>query len=390
MNLVELEGIGPVAVLPFQPEAPLKETLDWKTDLMTAWDGTEYRQEIRHAPRQSFQMVCPVRPEHQPLAQHLLYGARDAEHWGVPVWMEAQEVGALSLGTTTIPAETAYRDFRVGGWVLVWDNPERWRVARIKALTDDRIELAEELGQTMFRAWAAPLRIARVGATPDRLLNGHRSELALVFDVEDNVRLPDPSVETYEGYDLVLDESLTTNSVGVSEKTTSNVELLDYDSGLVAKYSRWLRPKVIRPRRIITQGARELWELRQWLHRRSGRLRPFWLPSGENDLRLGMSGTITNHLMFFNDGYMSMAVRPEHVAIQTLEGTWYARKLLDPRLTGAIVTAELSEPLPNVDSGSIFRVSFLGLKRLDTDKIDLQYVGGGVCTCDMNILELES
>lgn len=387
MNLTELADIGPVAVLPFQPEAPMKETLDWKTDLITSWNGNEFRQEVRHAPRQSFELSCPVRPEHQPLAQHLLFGARDADRWGVPVWAEAQQVGAVSFGATEIAANTTSRDFRVGGWVLVWDNPERWRVGQIQALSANLITLEEELGQTMFRAWVAPLRLARLTATPERTLNGYRSDLQLAFTVEDNIRLPDPAVTQLEGHDLALDDNLMGGSV-IKEKITSNVELLDYDSGLVGKYYRWLRPKPVRPYQMMAQGAAELWAMRRWLHRRAGRLRPFWLPSGEPDLRLDLIGPITTHVMFRDDGYMAMPVRPEYVALQVADGTWYARKLLNPQLTGTIVTAELDTPLKNVDAAEVLRVSFLGLYRLDTDKVDLHHEGGGVCTCEMNILEL--
>ncbi|APL99132.1 putative structural protein [Bordetella phage LK3] len=388
--MIDLEGIGPVAVLPFQPEAPMKETLAWKTDLITSWDGSEFRQEIRHAPRQSFELACPVQPEFQPLAQHLIYGARNADHWGVPVWAELQRVGAVSFGATTIAADTTSRDFRVGGWVLLWEDPENWRVRQILSLTPTQIEITEQVGLTMRYAWVAPLRIARLGATPERSLNGYRSDLGMAFDVVDNVRLPDPSgIVTYEGFDLVTWDNLM-SGMATNEKTNSHIELLDYDAGLVGQFHRWLRPKSVRPLRVILRGAAELWAFRRWLHRRAGRLRPFWIPSGEPDLWLDMIGPITTHVMFRDDGFMAMAARPEHIAIQAADGTWYARKLVEPTLTGSIVTAELNAPLPSVDSGGVLRVSFLGLKRLDTDRVDLEHRGGAVCTCEMNILELRT
>ena len=45
---------GELAILPYQAEAPVKESLEFLTDVITAYDATEERLQLRSKPRQSF------------------------------------------------------------------------------------------------------------------------------------------------------------------------------------------------------------------------------------------------------------------------------------------------------------------------------------------------
>ena len=52
------------------------------------------------------------------------------------------------------------------------------------------------------------------------------------------------------------------------------------------------------------------------------------------------------------------------------------------------VVALLAASLGSIPASTIKRISFMGLKRLDTDRVEISYIGGMVSRCGVNTLEI--
>jgi len=81
-------------MLTLQPQAPAKESLAWKTDVIESMNGSEDRLQVRLSPRQQFQLSYPANAKETARAFNTIYGER-GEQWLVPVWSQAQRLGSV-------------------------------------------------------------------------------------------------------------------------------------------------------------------------------------------------------------------------------------------------------------------------------------------------------
>lgn len=387
MGLVTVPEVGELVVLPFHPEAPLSEVLEWKTDILNSHNGTESRYRTRNAPRQALSISCPIPPEFNARAVNTAYGGRARRKWGIPVWTEAQPVGSVSFGATSVTLDTSDRDFRPDSLALLWSSPSVWRVVRIGEVTANSIALKEEVGLTLHGAHAMPLRVGRLRSNIQRVSNGYRTALTMTQEAEDNAALTPSAPTQFLGHDIYFDENLFGGD-GLTQDITSRVDVIDYETGKVQQFAPWIFNRRAYPYRKVMEGIAEVAAFKRWLHRRAGRLRGFWLPSFENDIRLSMSGTIESSLILHNDAYAPLGVDHSNIAIETKSGQWYARTITELSGTGNFRTAQLDSPV-NIPAADVRRVSFLGLHRLDTDRVELSWQGGGVCVSEFRIIEVQ-
>jgi hypothetical protein len=124
--------------------------------------------------------------------------------------------------------------------------------------------------------------------------------------------------------------------------------------------------------RTFSKDATEARELREWLYRRAGQYRPFWMPTYTRDIRITNTGTITNALTIHDDGYGERG----HIAIRKTDGTWLLREV-DSVVDGApgFLTVTLTENL-NIDASEVDQASYLIRYRLAADRVEIEHMGG--------------
>lgn len=387
MSLVTTTLFGQLTILPIPSQVPLGERLSWKTDLFTSEDGTDEAHQVRNFPRRRYDFNLPTNHTEYQRAFNTLYGARAAQ-WAVPMWTEAQQLGAVSGGASNIVVTTSNYDFRADSLALLWASPRDWQVVEIETVNSgpDSLDL---YGTTnaFDNAWIMPIRIGHLVGDVSRSTNSFNSEFRVAFDLEDLRELSVSAPTQYLSNDIYFDEWLFSGS-NFTDKLIQRVDYVDEQLGVVSYRSPWNYGRVARPMRKILETPAEVYAFRQFLYRRAGRYRKFWQPSFDADLRVTSTGTVTDTLRINADDWDDHASDRTHIAIQDADGNWYARNIdsttpapsnqLDLTLDSAI----------NVAGPSIVRVSYLGLKRLETDVVDLDWVGGGVCQVQIRILEL--
>lgn len=375
----------PPILLPLWPRAPLRETLEWLTYVMVSEDGTEERTELRTSPRQTLSMSYFVPPLLQARINNIVYGSRTLQWW-VPVWPQVQNVGTVPAGQTFLTAETRYSEFRDGGMVMLWESPESYQLLEMDAVTSNTNIDLNEPTEAFTNAWLMPLRRGYLPRHPERNLSGHNSVLEMTYVIEDNEELSPDAPAQYLGSDIYYDNGLLEGG-RLTEEIAAAFDLFDQSLGLVSYRAPWLYNRPVRPYRLLVDGVADAWELREWLHRRAGRYRPFWLPSFENDLRVTSTGAITTTLSVKADDYIGYAEDRSHIAVETSSG-WLPRALSNPTpVDPETIQLTLSSSL-GVNASDIKRVCFLGLKRLDGDRVELNWIGGTVCEMAVTTLEI--
>jgi hypothetical protein len=374
--------------IPYRLAAPARETLEWRTDILPANDGTEQRIRLRKLARQTLAGAWHVPWGEMQAASNRLYGWH-TRLWAVPMWTEAQRVATLSSGATSITIDTTTSDYREGGLVLIHETDRQWVIVEVETVAAGSLTLALPLGDDYVTPSVMPARIGRLATTPIRETNGANAAMRLVFEVIENIDLGAGTTPTqYLGYDFYSDEMLIDGSLEDSYQT--RMDVVDY--GLASRaefFSPWTTPKLGRTWNFQQEGLADIWSFREWLHRRAGRLTPFWLPSFEADIRVLHTGSIIDTITVGGDGLSLFASGREHIGIQKTDGTWLLRRIISIADISAEEASIVLDSAIGLDASEIRLISFLGLKRLDTDRIEMEWNEGQWIRSSIPILEIE-
>lgn len=377
---------GLLGLIQIPSTAPFRETLGWLTDITDAYDGGEERLKLRTKPRQQFSFQFTAQPKYSREIYNTVYGGQ-VRRWGIPLWPQARAAGNLGETQTVLPVDTRYSDFRVGDAVLILGSCEVWYVGFIDALTDSTITLTEELPLSIGGAYCVPLRTGRLTTSGQKSTSGYGAVWSLGFEVDDNLLWDPTAPDQYFGDDIYLQPNLLEGD-STSENIFTERETFDFELGTVKAFTPWDNSRTSRNYRALTHTDAQAWALRGWLHRRAGRYRRFWQPTFESDIRLASSGGLTSTVQVYSDGRNPWAMNRINLAFGLRDGTWLPRRVTaDSAVTLDTRQFTLNDPL-NVNADDIICISYLGLRRLEADSIDLNWQGNGVLDMSVPVLEL--
>jgi hypothetical protein len=379
-----------IILLQFTFRPNLREKLLWSTDIMIARDGTEQRVRNRDAPRQQFLFQAYANKNDRNLVENLLYGRRGLQA-ALPVWTENRAGESITAGDTTINVSTLYGDFRVGSLALVWESSRKFHAFQIESLTDTTLTAPQAIPEDFASPLIMPIRTIRFLNDPTRNATGYDAVLSAAVEVTDNIKLDtSASAIQFNGEDFYDEEPLMISSDGVRDRYNTKVDLIDYTTGLVEQVVPWEYNRVTRQFRLVLEGLEDIWNFRLWLHRRSGRLVPFYMPTFENNLFIQDRGTLTDILTCQNDLYTSQASTRDKLAFRKTDGSWVFRTVLSSEVD------EFGNDIITLDSALDFDyselefVSIMGLKRLSSDTFEMTWLSNNVAVVSVPITEISS
>lgn len=390
MAKVTTATAGDLAFMPLQPASPVNETLVWLSDMMQSKNGTEEMLQLRSAPRQGFTYTYPETAAQKALGFNVQYAAL-SKVWGIPVWTEAQYVGVIANASSTVSCVTDVYDFRDASLLFIWQDDSHFQVLDIATVGTGVLNLhAGQATNGYIAAFVMPMRVGHVANNIQRKSNGYATQTQINFAVDDNVALDAGAVPTqFAGDDFYNDNPLMDNSSGLTFAVNTRLDTIDYDLGPIAYRAPWLHNRVDYQRSVLCSTPQEVRTFKRWLARRAGKSRKFWEPSFENDLRKQSTGTVNSAFLVARDGLTDWSVLPRnHVAFELKDGSWLVRTVSSITIvSGTQVQLNLDSALA-VPAANILRVSWMGLKRLNTDRVELHWLGGGVMQCGMAVTEL--
>lgn len=384
MAKITTQLFGELAILPYQAEAPLKESLEFLTDVIKAQDATEERLQMRSMPRQSFNYSIPLQAWRTAAAFNTEYGAI-RKNWAVPIWTEAQYVGTIGAGLLELPCNTLLYDLRPQSLAMLYNVCGDFQVIEIDEVFSDHVTLLADT-EYVAGAWLMPVRKGWIQGNVDKPTSGHNGKSSLIFVIDDSPTITPAVPAQYLGDDIYYNVPLL-NSGSLSASLSQQQDITDMSLGPVARRTNWNRPQYGKPWRTLLTTPQEIRSYREFLYRRAGKFRRFWFPTFENNMRVTNTGTITTTLVIKSDSFIDYASLRTHIAIEA-NGVWYPRVISDPiQIDAEQVQFTLSSAL-NIAADSITRTSYLGLHRFDADRIELNWQGGGVVESNVQVLEL--
>src|SRR6185312_11963812 len=133
----------------------VKESLQWKTDVMIAWSGAEQRRALRIAPRRVFDFDAQMGQQERRIIESALF-AWSAMVWALPIFSDGQRLAsALAPGALTVPCDTVNRDFVAGGLAILIQDAATYEVLQISSVTSSALALTNAVAGS----WAAGSRL---------------------------------------------------------------------------------------------------------------------------------------------------------------------------------------------------------------------------------------
>ena len=358
-------------MLPFVPGEGYGESLEFGTYIATTRSGLEQRSRVRRVPIQRMNATMSLRPDELAFADNLLNGWR-GRNWAVPVWQEARDTGLLLEGDTVIQADTTNADFRVDGLAVIYINSRLFDVFQIESFTDNNLTITRGLSFGAATAKIMPVRVGIMEQDPTRVTSGVRGTLSSEVTVLSNVALIPPAYPQYKNADVYTMPVERVNNAGVTDVYTTRVDIIGTPSSAIRTVAPWGQIKKTRTFRITLDTPELLWQYRLWLHRRSGRLREFWIPSFESDFRVIGEGPLGNRLECQLDNYSGFNTGRMDIAIKLKSGAWEFFEVLSANDSPVSTILNLAETTLTTYEEIDF-VSHFSLVRLNTDRVEIQW-----------------
>lgn len=366
-----LEADYTPAMIPFQPQVPITENFKWLTDTQISKDGTESRSRLMDSPRMTMGFHFPATINKKNRFQNTVWKGMDRS-WIIPMWNQMQ-LASISSGSDSHTVVTDYVDFEENGMVLVWSTDSNWQLLGIDQITSGTLTTISEASEDF--SIIMPARLGFAKRNPERKLNGLEDSYFMEFIIEPSDEI-ESSPAQYESDDVYSDEVLL-ESDSSTEEIRRDKDIFSSGFGLHTVLTNWSISKATMPNRVICEDHQDNWNLRTFLHRRSGRYRTFWQPTFENDLRVKNTSTIVSSLLVENDNLDEIFDERKHIAVETSSG-WLFREITSVIIPDASTLQFQLNAALNIAETAVKRVCWLNLNRLETDSIDVKYEGGGV------------
>lgn len=378
---------GVLAILPYEASVPCKEELEWLTDVMITYNGLEKRIKLRGDPRQSFTYRIPEGVQTKTAAFVLQYSALGLP-WAVPIWVETQFIGALAAAANSITAVTDDYDFRASSLALVYQSTALWEVVEINTVGAGVLNLLNPTVNDYTAAKVVPVRLGTINGTIRKKNTGHSAITSITFAITDNLAVAEAVPATqYLGDDVYTDELIRSHSSFNQDILAKQVHI-DFDLGLFDKIVPWTHNRVRRPAGYQLTTPSEIKAFRRFLERRSGKYAQFWEPSFESDVKILATGSLGATFLIKEEGQEAWTAVRRHLGFLASNGTWYFREALDFSQQSSTTTlVTLDAPL-GLDAEDIQLVSYLSLRRFDTDIVEISWIGNNVARIFINTVEI--
>lgn len=371
----------------FEPDwsTPILERLEWKTDLMQSFDGSEQRGSVRLGPRASYEFEAFFSGADRRRAETLIWGW-GARSWALPIWPDGVDLDAdLPAGSTEIELDTTGRDYAAGSLAIILASANSFETLEVAAVEPARIVLQ----RPTTAAWSGGARVypARIARLMDSVRlprwDGDASVARVIFDSVAPVdRTADDGTATHRGYPVL---TLRPNwSGGFDLELARKLAAIDGMTGRTFYDDEAGIPLSLQRMRFLWTSRAEVAAWRAMLYALRGRAGAAWIPTWESDLVLAstISDSATSIEVEATEYARQIDLAPGRadVRIELSDGAVFYRQI-----TGASEISATVEQL-QIDAAlgravlpsEVVAISFMALSRLDSDAVELSHWTGEV------------
>jgi len=404
-------------------ETTIVETLEYKTQIHTAWDNTEQRAAIRTYPRRAISYdYYGMTPAQSQYLRALSY-AKQNEQIEIPLWHAAcklTEDAAVSLTHVMVDPSDVW-PFRGCSGLMFWHNDqeggERYFLGALNATGNLKLTEQLELAYPRQTTLVCPVSYGYLKSTTDySILTSAYLSMQLNAELLDDfssTSIPAGlNEDTFEvwGRKTPYQEALPSSYKGVdifplapswvddlSASITRNANTLDNESGIVKFDLKSEYASENRDIEYVLSSKTEINNFQRFFCRCKGRLKSFYMPTWLNDLVLAEDAPIGQTylhvkwplywqyyakttrrkvaIFFLKSG--SVKILPIGGYATSTDGTM-GKVFLDSALTEAMKASD------------VVLASYLCRYRFDSDKLTTEYDTTGLASAAVSFAEVNA
>lgn len=369
-------------------QSPVTERIEFATNVITAYDGTEQRVALRgDAARWFWEFRFDAHGRTARVLENVLY-AWGSRIWALPLWPQGEPPTAdVAAHDTVVNVPTADLDFHANGLAVLVniEVPEIYEAIEIESL--DATSLTAK--RAVVGNWPAsstlviPVRTCRLTQPPLMTrFTGETLSGAVSFRLEEPLRRT-PAVETtYRGFPVLTQRPEWSRDPGADyERKIATLDLgqapplVDDESGIpIPIYTqRWT---------LTTRAATE--DFRRWLFARRGKQKAIWTPTFARDLIIKTTVAAAQQNIDVEiaglKNYAAAGVHRRDLRIETRSGAvYYRRASAYVEVDATTERLTLDAPLGvEYEPDEFALVSWMALARLDSDSTEIAHYTGQV------------
>lgn len=375
----------------------VKETYEFRTEIITSRSGKEQRRALRTTPRRSVGYDSIVTDDALRRMEGQLARGQESLMLGADFVRGVKTTSALPVTGNTVQVRSVPAWLTVGAKVaLSYRRTSRlFTVQNIAGTTLTFIEPADVgfgAGGRISRVVAGyvepSLKTTRVTGTVATVSTSFEPDPATEAVDEGSL---DPSV-WFDGREIFMARPNWTRSPTVT--FAHDIESVDYGRGRVRRFSPVPFGTTTRQATYLGRTIAQMDAIRQFFARQKGRRGEFYLPTWADDMALaatvpGMSDQmrIVGRQVF--DDYASDTAR-RSVLLVNKDGSAIAFKFDAISLVGGDSVLHLTSPFPfDILLSDVKQVCWLQLSRFASDTLAVEWVSDGVAQCVLSITSLE-
>ncbi|MDC8457816.1 hypothetical protein [Marinobacter sp. DS40M6] len=385
-----------VVVWPFGPnwDQPMYESLEWKTDVITAFNGAEERRPLRTKARRRINYRLSLWDNELVQFQNLLFGWQDRQY-AVPVWFDKTVLmDAVSEEDTYIPVDTTTRSFFEGGLAILMKDSYTFEVFEIDEVNTDHLIAKNGLENS----WGALTRLypLNLAALPNAVQTQRLTSRVMtgsvdfqMFPVGSDPFIPgEPAVETLDGKEVIYKKPNWSSPVQYSHE--SDFEMLDYQIGAIQQVGKPSFPRQVRRMQWLLRDRSEIKDFRALLGRFKGRFRSAYFPSWFKDFELaepsGLGAVAVKVKMSQYDSLVGASDTQNAILVRMRDGRKFIRKITGTSVfSGEVEQLNLDNTLPyEVTPTNVLMISLVHLCRLSQDGVTINYQSDSVATVEIS------
>ena len=375
------------------PQKPIKETIAFMTDRMFAVNGIEQVMELRQLPRSTIRIVERFTDNVRRSSQINVINAAGFLRVGVQLWYEAREISAAALAPdTVIQMSTLDMEIAVGQELsFVTGAGEASNAITVFSFTPTEVVLESPIGIALpLGTKGMPVKYGFL--SPKGTLNTwpiNAEDMTLDFTIIEFRDIAALNLAFFDTHPIdtelsVLIQPLFFQGSSRSGNIQQRLDILDSKTGDIAsrRNESLARPGLDVLVHLNSLADTHAW--RQWLYYNRGSWRSFYIPSGTDDLPLGVDLSLGgNTLQIVNQGLeeVDTASAPRRDLKITVvgEGT-FIRRINVVADAGPNETVTLDSVIPGAGTIPIadVKVEWLYQVRLENDTATFRHLRTGV------------
>lgn len=381
---IEITGTR-VTVWPFAPNwaSPVNETLEWASDVLKSYDGSEQRIQVRAVPRRGLSYDFMLKGSDVQHFDNILWGWQNRA-FAVPYWQYHGKVTSdVAIGASFIAVNTVDAGYIAGQTVALVLNPDVNEVLQILSVTPTGVNITNPTA----KAWPAGSSVypAAVSTIPSMNVPVNRqTSRAITGSVafQADPTQTDPflpvvaAANTYLSNEIILEQPDWASPIDTT--ATFPYDRVDFSPGAVDIATTQINQSLAYRYRWTRKSRSSVSAFRSFARRLNGLVNPVWLPSWHEDFTLaaGIGSSDLTISVIDRNFFLQVGTNPAraNIYIRTSKGN-FLRPIGAIGKTLGNVSINIGTALGvTLALSDVIQICYVSLYRKSSDMVTFQWL----------------